>query len=115
MLLNTHGPRRRRAFRRQVKQHNEWRSAWLKRKRGFRECVDVRGGARMGFSDGSSAGAPTRGRARAVPHNPRQVLAENMDLKPKAVIKAVADAQDVETDEDAGVTLPPPDPLPVPK
>ena len=33
-------------------------------------------------------------------------------MKPKAVTKAVADAQDIETDEDAGVTLPPPDALP---
>mmetsp|Transcript_14361 Transcript_14361/g.42880 ORF Transcript_14361/g.42880 Transcript_14361/m.42880 type:complete len:396 (+) Transcript_14361:130-1317(+) len=66
-----------------IKKHNEWRAAWLKRKRGFRECVDI--------------------------------LAENMDMKPKAVTKAVADAQDIETDEDAGVALPPPDALPVPK
>ena len=32
----------------------------------------------------------------------------------KAIDKAVADAQDVETDEDAGAALPPPDAIPVP-
>ena len=70
-------------MKRGAKQHNEMRTAWLKRKRGFKECVEI--------------------------------LAENMDVKPKAFIKAVADAQDVETDEDAGVALPPPEPLPIPK
>ena len=59
------------------------RTAWLKRKRGFKEAVEI--------------------------------LADNMDCKPKKLISDVADAQDVETDEAAGVALPPPDALPVPK
>lgn len=67
---------------RAVKKHNEHRALWLKRKRGFKESVEV--------------------------------VADNMDLHPKKLIAAVADAQDVETDEDMGVTLPPPDALPVP-
>ena len=37
-----------------------------------------------------------------------------MDLHPKKFVAAVADAQDVETDEDAGAVLPPPDAIPVP-
>jgi hypothetical protein len=67
---------------RAVKKHNEHRALWLKRKRGFKESVEV--------------------------------VADNMDLQPKKLIAAVADAQDVETDEDMGVALPPPDALPVP-
>lgn len=67
---------------RAVKKHNEHRALWLKRKRGFKESVEV--------------------------------VADNMDLHPKKLIAAVADAQDVETDEDMGVALPPPDALPVP-
>ena len=67
---------------RAVKKHNEHRGLWLKRKRAFKEVVEV--------------------------------IAENMDLHPKKFIAAVADAQDVETDEDAGATLPPPDAIPVP-
>ena len=43
-----------------------------------------------------------------------EVIAENMDLHPKKFVAAVADAQDVETDEDAGAVLPPPDAIPVP-
>ncbi|KAH8091263.1 serine/threonine kinase [Aureococcus anophagefferens] len=42
------------------------------------------------------------------------VMADNMDTKPKNFVKAVADDQCVETDEDAGVTLPAPDALPIP-
>ena len=68
---------------RAVKKHNEHRGLWLKRKRAFKEVVEV--------------------------------IAENMDLHPKKFIAAVADAQDVETDEDAGATLPPPDAIPVPQ
>ena len=67
---------------RAVKKHNEHRGLWLKRKRAFKEVVEV--------------------------------IAENMDLHPKKFIQAVADAQDVETDEDAGAALPPPDAIPVP-
>ena len=67
---------------RAVKKHNEHRGLWLKRKRAFKEVVEV--------------------------------IAENMDLHPKKFIQAVADAQDVETDEDAGAVLPPPDAIPVP-
>jgi len=67
---------------RAVKKHNEHRGLWLKRKRAFKEVVEV--------------------------------IAENMDLHPKKFIAAVADAQDVETDEDAGAVLPPPDAIPVP-
>ena len=63
---------------RAVKKHNEHRGLWLKRKRAFKEVVEV--------------------------------IAENMDLHPKKFIAAVADAQDVETDEDAGAQLPPPPP-----
>ena len=43
------------------------------------------------------------------------MIAENMDLHPKKIVEAVADAQDVETDEDAGAVLPPPDAIPVPQ
>ena len=43
-----------------------------------------------------------------------EVVADNMDKKPKDFIKTVADDQCVETDEDVGVKLPPPDALPVP-
>ena len=68
---------------RAVKKHNEHRGLWLKRKRAFKEVVEV--------------------------------IAENMDLHPKKFIAAVADAQDVETDEDAGAVLPPPDAIPVPQ
>jgi len=68
---------------RAVKKHNEHRGLWLKRKRAFKEVVEV--------------------------------IAENMDLHPKKFIQAVADAQDVETDEDAGAVLPPPDAIPVPQ
>ena len=67
---------------RAIKKHNEHRGLWLKRKRAFKEVVEV--------------------------------IAENMDLHPKKFIQAVADAQDVETDEDAGAVLPPPDAIPVP-
>ena len=67
---------------RAVKKHNEHRGLWLKRKRAFKEVVEV--------------------------------IAENMDLHPKKFIAAVADEQDVETDEDAGAVLPPPDAIPVP-
>ena len=67
---------------RAIKKHNEHRGLWLKRKRAFKEVVEV--------------------------------IAENMDLHPKKFIQAVADAQDVETDEDAGAALPPPDAIPVP-
>ena len=42
------------------------------------------------------------------------VMADNMDTKPKNFVKAVADDQCVETDEDAGAALPPPDAIPVP-